>query len=100
MIMEDAQKKLEEEKQALEEERLRVYDSGISSRAENGYDLEPESPKPRRRRRRKNQETEENSRPNRRDRPEVGKAPPPDFEKIKSKVGSRENRHYKPHTAR
>ena len=33
---EEEHRKLEEEKVALEKERLRVYDSGISSRADSG----------------------------------------------------------------
>lgn len=36
MKMQEEQRKLDEEKIALEKERLRVYDSGISSRADSG----------------------------------------------------------------
>ena len=100
--MEEAQKMLEEEKQALEEERLLVYDSGLSSRAGTGQNTEPESdsPKPRRRGPQKYQETEENSGQSRRGRPEIGRIPPQDFDRIKSKIGSGEKRHFKHHKAR
>ena len=100
--MEEAQKRLEEEKKALEEERFRVYDSGLSSRAGTGHktEIKSESPKPRRRRRLNYQETKENNGQSRKSQPEVGRASPPDLNRIKSKIGSRENCTYKQHKAR
>ena len=102
--VEEEHKKLAEEKQMLEEERVRVYDSGISSRADTAESIHsplPSPPKespPRRRRRRHDSPGDLYSR---RRRPEVGRAPGPDFEKVHSKVGSRrENGDYKPHTGR
>merc|ERR1711915_1091753 len=103
--MEEAQRQLEEEKRALELERLRVFQSEKSSRAESGVlesEPEPEESPKRRRRRRKNRSPSYGRRDDqwhvkRRERPQVGRAPPPNFENVKSKVGSRENRHYKPH---
>ena len=82
---------------------MRVFQSEKSSRAESGIaESEPEESPKRRRRRKKHRSPsagrdEENWRIRRRDRPAVGRAPPPNFEKVKSKVGSRDNRHYKPH---
>jgi len=93
--------KLEEEKLELEAERARVYDSGISSRADTAELVStPESPKhesPRRRRRRRPRSEDNNTR---RRNPEVGRAPAPDFENVKSKVESRGNRNYKPQGGR
>jgi hypothetical protein len=106
--MEEAQKRLEGEKNALEEERLRVYDSGLSSRAGIGHkpEVKSDSPKPRRRRRQNYKETKGNSRKSRKSRksrrgqPEVGRVSLPDFDKITSKIGSRENCTYKQHKAK
>ena len=55
------------------------------------------SPQPRRRRRRWESESPEEYRePTLGRYPAVGKARPPDFENIRSKVGSRDNERYKP----
>ena len=81
--------KLEEEKLELEAERLRVYDSGISSRSETA-EREHESVHRIRRRRPRSEETN-----TRRRNPEVGRAPAPDFENVTSKVETYGNRNYK-----
>jgi len=99
--VEEEHRKLEEEKLALEEERLRVYDSGISSRADTADSMEfsekPESPPLQRRRRRG---SADDIRRRRRRQPEVGRAPPPDFEKVTPKIHSRDNRNYQPQGGR
>jgi len=99
--MAEEQRRLEEEKLALAKESLRVYNSSSSSRADSGLPADPTpepTPPPRRRRRRK-QESDERARL----RKEMGvglqsHAAGPDFDKVKSKVGSHrsESRSYKP----
>ena len=98
-------RKLEEEKKALESERQRVYDSGLPSSADSVSPRPDDEgvtpPPPRRRRRRWESDSPESYREPARGRyPEVGKARPPDFENVRSKVGSRDNAHYKPRGGR
>ena len=99
-------RKLAEEKKTLESERQRVYDSGLPSSAGSATPLPEDgrTPSPPQRKRRgghasrwEDDHSPDNYRERSRGRfPEVGRARPPDFENVKSKVGSRDNAHYKP----
>ncbi len=78
-----------------------MYDSGLPSSADS-VSPSPEDegltpPPPRRRRRRWESDSPDSYRePSRGRHPEVGRARPPDFDNVRSKVGSRDNAHYKP----